>query len=263
MSKLIQPAVQIILVTVISIMLGACAGSTSIARTEKTADLSAGDPWEPLNRCIYAVNHNLDKVTLKPVAKGYRKVLPAYVRRGVGNFYANLRTPLTIINQVLQGKGRAAFSDTGRLLLNSTVGIGGLFDPATSAGLEEHNEDFGQTLATWGVPDGPFVMVPLLGPRTLRDALTIPLNLFAHPLYHYENTSVRDKLWGLEAINVRTRLLAADYLLEDSFDPYAALRDAYQQNRRYLIYDGEPPEDYDEYLDEFLEEDPAVGKDAP
>ena len=113
------------------------------------------------------------------------------------------------------------------------------------------------------VTDPLWIDVPLLGPRTLRDALTIPLNLFAHPLYHYENTSVRDKLWGLEAINVRTRLLAADYLLEDSFDPYAALRDAYQQNRRYLIYDGEPPEDYDEYLDEFLEEDPAVGKDAP
>lgn len=263
MSKIIQPAVQIILVTIISIILGACAGPTSIIRDENTSDQSDEDPWEPLNRGIYTVNDGLDKVALKPVAKGYRKVLPAFVRRGVANFYANLRTPLTIINQVLQGKARAAFSDTGRLLLNSTVGIGGLFDPATSAGLEQHNEDFGQTLATWGVPDGPFVMVPLLGPRMLRDAVTIPLNLFAHPLFHYENTSVRDKLWGLEAINVRTRLLAADTFLEDSFDPYVTIRDAYQQNRRYLIYDGEPPEDYDEYLDEFLEEDPAVGKDAP
>ena len=263
MSKIIQPAVQIILVILIAVILGACAGPGSIARSEKTADQTAGDPWEPLNRGIYTVNDVLDKVTLKPVAKGYRKVLPAFVRRGVSNFYANLRTPLTIVNQVLQGKGRAALSDTGRLLLNSTVGIGGFFDPATSAGLEQHNEDFGQTLATWGVPDGPFVMVPLLGPRSLRDAVTIPLNFFAHPLFHYENTSVRDKLWGLEAINVRTRLLAADTLLEDSFDPYVTIRDAYRQNRRYLIYDGEPPEDYDEYLDEFLDEDPAVGKDAP
>ena len=177
-----------------------------------------------------------------------------------------LRKPAHAVNHYqpgIAGQGPCSLSDTGRLLLNSTVGIGGLFDPATSAGLEQHHEDFGQTLATWGVPDGPFVMLPLLGPRTLRDALTIPLNLFAHPLYHYENTSVRDKLWGLEAINVRARLLAADTLLEDSFDPYLTIRDAYQQNRRYLIYDGEPPEDYDEYLDEFLEEEPAVRKDAP
>ncbi len=245
----------LILVISISVILGACAGPTSTARSENTADRSAGDPWEPLNRGIYAVNNGLDKAALKPVAKGYRKVLPAFVRRGVGNFYANLRTPLTIINQVLQGKGRAAFSDTGRFLLNSTVGIGGLFDPATPAGLEEHREDFGQTLATWGVPDGPFVMVPLLGPRTLRDALAIPLNFLGQPLYHYDNTSVRDKLWGLEAIDVRARLLAADTFLEDSFDPYVTIRGAYQQNRNFLIYDGEPPEEYDEFLDESLEED--------
>lgn len=106
MSKLIQRAVQIILVTVISIILGACAGPTSVARSENTVDHSAGDPWEPLNRGIYTVNHSLDEVALKPVAKGYRKVLPAFVRRGLGNFYANLRTPLTIINQVLRDKGR-------------------------------------------------------------------------------------------------------------------------------------------------------------
>ena len=122
--------------------------------------------------------------------------MPAFVRRGVGNFYANLRTPLTIINQLLQGKGRTALSDTGRLLLNSTAGIGGLFDPATSVGLVEHKEDFGQTLAKWGVPEGPFVVVPVLGPRNLRDAVTIPLNLFAHPLFHYENSSVERQALG-------------------------------------------------------------------
>jgi len=263
MSKVTWRNVQIVPVILISAIVGACAGPTSIANSVNAVEHSKSDPWEPLNRGIYTFNHGVDKATLKPVAKGYRKVLPVFVRRGVRNFFANLRTPLTIVNQALQGKGRAALSDTGRLLLNSTVGIGGLFDPATSAGLEEHNEDFGQTLATWGVPDGPFVMIPLLGPRTLRDAVTIPLNLFSHPLYHYENTSVKDKLWGLAAINVRARLLAADTLLEDSFDPYMTIRDAYQQNRQYLIYDGEPPEDYDEYLDEFLEEEPPVRKDLP
>ena len=169
-----------------------------------------------------------------------------------------MRTPLTIVNQALQGKGHAALNDTGRLLLNSTVGIGGLFDPAASLGLEEHNEDFGQTLATWGVPDGPFVTLPLLGPRTLRDALTIPLDLIAQPLYHYENASARDKLWVLEAISVRTQLLVAEKLIEDSSDPYVTVRNAYQQNRRYLIYDGEPPDDYDDLFDESLEEEPTA-----
>ena len=215
---------------------------------------SAVDPWEPLNRGIYTVNRGLDTVTLKPAAQGYRKILPSFVRRGVTNFFSNLRTPLTIINQILQGKGRAAFSDTGRLLLNSTVGIGGLFDPATSAGLEKHNEDFGQTLATWGVPDGPFVMIPLLGPRTLRDAIALPLNIFADPLLHYENTSARDKLWGLQALHVRARFLSAGNMIDDSYDPYVTVRSAYLQNRRYLIYDGDPPELEDEFLDEFLDE---------
>lgn len=260
MRKQFWRALQIVVIILVSIILGACAGTSSNARGENAANGPGGDPWEPVNRGVFAVNHSLDKVTLKPVARGYREVVPTFVRRGVANFFANLRTPLTIVNQLLQGKGRTALSDTGRLLLNSTVGIGGLFDPATSAGLEEHKEDFGQTLATWGVPEGPFVMVPLLGPRNLRDAVTIPLNLFAHPLFHYDNTSVRDKLWALEAVNVRARLLAADAFLEDSYDPYASIRDAYRQNRQYLIYDGEPPDDYDDFFEEenFVNEEQTV-----
>lgn len=229
-------------------MLAACAGTPS------------SDPWEPANRGIYAVNDGLDRVTLKPVAKVYRKLLPAPMRRGVGNFFSNLRTPLTIVNQVLQGKGRVALSDTGRFLLNSTAGIGGLFDPASKIGLEEHREDFGQTLAVWGVADGPFVMLPFFGPKTLRDAITTPLDLIAHPLSHYENTAVRDKLWGLEAVNVRTRLLSGETLIEDSADPYITIRNAYQQNRRYLIYDGNPPDDDDELFDEFLDQDTTPAK---
>ncbi len=254
MNKPTWRAAQILLVIVTSIILGACAGPESVAKGKDTSALSVADPWESLNRGIDAANRGLDSVTLKPAAQGYQKLLPAFVRRGATNFFSNLRTPLTIINEILQGKGRAAFSDTGRLLLNSTVGIGGLFDPATSAGLEKHNEDFGQTLATWGVPDGPFVMIPLLGPRTLRDAIALPLNIFADPLLHYENTSVRDKLWGLQALHVRARLLSAGNMIDDSYDPYVTVRDAYLQNRRYLIYDGDPPELEDEFLDEFLDE---------
>ena len=178
------------------------------------------------------------------------------MRRGVNNFFTNLRTPLVIINDLLQGKGRDGLSDTGRLLLNSTIGVGGLFDPATSAGLEIHNEDFGQTLAVWGVPDGPFVTVPLLGPRTLRDALIIPLNFFAHPLFHYDNTSVRDKLWVLEAIQLRSKLLLAENFVKESQDPYLTIREAYLQRRNYLIFDGDPPEDDYKFLEESLDEEP-------
>ena len=176
---------------------GACASSSSV--TEGDAKVrSPIDPWEPLNRVTYAFNDGLDTVTLRPISKGYKKIVPGFVRRGISNFFANLRTPLIIVNNLLQGKGRDALSDTGRLLVNSTVGIGGLIDVATPAGLEEHDEDFGQTLAKWGVPDGPFLMVPFLGPRTLKDAITIPLNFLFDPLFYYENSSVRDKVWIIE-----------------------------------------------------------------
>ena len=251
----VRPSRNIVGSLLLAALLSACAGTPSQPESETAPRYSVDDPWEPVNRGVYTVNRGLDRVALKPVARGYRKVVPVFIRRGVGNFFSNLRTPLTIVNQLLQGKGRVALSDTGRLLLNSTIGIGGLFDPASAAGLDEHREDFGQTLAVWGVPDGPFVMVPLLGPRTLRDAVTIPLDLLAHPLHHYENTSVRDKLRGLEVVNIRARLLAGEALIEDSADPYITLRDAYQQNREYLIFDGEPPEDYDDLIDDFLEED--------
>jgi phospholipid-binding lipoprotein MlaA len=184
------------------------------------------------------------------------------MRRGVSNLFSNLRTPLTILNQVLQGKGRAALSDTGRFLLNSTAGVGGLFDPATRLGLEEHREDFGQTLAVWGVPDGPFVMVPLLGPRNLRDTITTPLDLVANPLFHYENTSIRDKLWSLDAVNVRARLLSGEALIEDSADPYITIRDAYRQNRLYLIFDGDPPNNDDDLFDDFLDQDKPTANDS-
>jgi phospholipid-binding lipoprotein MlaA len=228
----------------VMLLFGACVSTPNAAES---------DPWESVNRGIYTFNDRVDRVTLKPVAKGYRKVLPGFMRRGVNNFFTNLSSPLTIVNQLLQGKGRAAISDTGRLLLNSTVGVGGLFDPAASAGLEQHEEDFGQTLATWGVPNGPFVMLPLLGPRSLRDAIATPLNLLSHPLAHYDDSSVRDKLLALEAINIRARLLTADGLLKDSADPYVTIRDAYQQNRRYKIFDGDPPDEDDELFDEILE----------
>ena len=238
----------------LALALTGCAASTGNVNGEIETTRVAHDPWEPANRTVFAFNRGLDKVTLRPVARGYRRVLPRFVRTGIGNFFSNLTTPVTIVNQLLQGKGGAAVSDAGRLLLNSTVGIGGLFDPATAAGLERHDEDFGQTLAVWGVPDGPFVTVPLLGPRTLRDATMIPLNLLAYPLIHYNNTSVRDKLLVLQAVHVRARLLPAETLIAASNDPYVTVRESWLQNRRFKIYDGDPPGQDDDLFDEFVEE---------
>ncbi|MCP4299949.1 MAG: VacJ family lipoprotein [Gammaproteobacteria bacterium] len=228
-------------------LLGACANVPPEQRTDS-------DPWEPLNRPLYSINTAFDKVTLKPIAKGYEKVLPRPVRTGTTNFMKNLVTPRSALNNFLQGKPAYGFSEIGRFLMNSTVGIGGLFDVATATGLEAHREDFGQTAAVWGVPDGPYVIVPFFGPKTLRHAVLLPVDIASNLLYHYDNSSVRDKLYILRSIELRERLFAAEKLLEDSKDQYITVRESYLQNREYQIYDGNPPED-DEFFDEFLEED--------
>lgn len=230
-----------------ALLLGGCASVPEDARSE-------ADPWEPMNRPLFAFNRGLDKATTKPLAKGYEKVLPQPVRTGISNFFRNLRTPASSINNFLQGKPKRGFSELGRFVFNSTLGVGGIFDIATAGGIESYKEDFGQTAAVWGVPDGPYVMIPLLGPSTLRDGLLFPLSLITDPLYHYDNTSVRDKLVVLRVIETRARLLPLESTLEESKDPYLTLRESYLQNREFEIYDGEPPED-DEFYDEFLEED--------
>ncbi len=163
-------------------------------------------------------------------------------------------TPASAVNNFLQGKPAYGFTELARFVFNSTLGIGGLFDVATVGGLEARPEDFGQTAAVWGVPSGPYVMLPFLGPSTLRDALMRPLDILSNPLYHYEVTSVRDKLTVLRIIDLRYRLLAVDKLLEGSKDRYITLRESYLQNREYEVYDGYPPED-DAFLDEFLDDE--------
>lgn len=234
-------------VGLMSFVLGACASVPEEQRTES-------DPWEPMNRTLYSVNTTIDNVSLKPLAKGYQKVIPRLARTGVSNFMNNLVTPRSAVNNFLQGKPKHGFTELVRFVFNSTMGIGGLLDLATDAGLEAHVEDFGQTAAVWGMPSGPFVMLPLLGPHTLRDAVFRPLDLAAHPLRYYENTSVRDKLQVLRIIDLRARLLSADKFLDDSKDPYITLRESYLQNREYQVHDGNPPED-DEFFDEFMDEE--------
>jgi phospholipid-binding lipoprotein MlaA len=237
--------------SVIFVMLGGCASHPSAPPGQR----SAADPWEPLNRQIDGFNTALDKVTLKPVAKGYKNAVPQIIRTGVGNFSSNLRTPLNIVNKLLQGKGKESLSETGRLLANTTFGLLGLVDVAADMGLEPQNEDFGQTLAVWGVPSGPYVVIPLLGPSTLRDALMMPLNILADPLLYYDNAPVRDKVYGLRLIDARAGLLSAEKLLEGSTDRYITLRESYLQNRRYVIYDGNPPQQ-DDFYDDSSEEAP-------
>jgi phospholipid-binding lipoprotein MlaA len=237
-----------------TLLLAGCATQHPPAAKE---DRSPADPWEPMNRRIQAFNNNVDRISFKPLAKGYEAVLPLPVRQGVGNFSRNLFGPLFIINNFLQGKVRRGFSETGRFLANSTLGLAGFIDVGKGMGLETYREDFGETLAVWGVPDGPFVVVPILGPRNLRDALMIPLNFAADPSFWIQDDLTRWSLYLIRAVDVRAQLFAADALLEDSYDRYLALREAYLQRRRYQIFDGNPPEDedfYDDFYDDF--EDP-------
>ena len=227
-------------------------GCASAPRDEGVAH----DPWESLNRKTYRFNEVVDKATLKPLAKGYRKIVPEPMRNGVTNFFRNLGTPRSAINNFLQGKPVYGVQELGRFFVNSTFGIGGLFDVATYGGLEAHPEDFGQTAAVWGVPGGPFVIIPMLGPASLRGAVLYPLNIQTTPLYHYDNSSVRDRLYGLRAIEIRARLLPLEDMMKDSNDPYVTMRESFLQNREFQIYDGNPPQSEDEDLfDEFLEEE--------
>ena len=211
---------------VVTIALSAC---TSIPAQQRVAS----DPWESMNRSLFSATRTIDRATTRPLAKGYRKIIPTPLRKGVSNFFRNLTTPRSIINNFLQGKPGRGFSETGRFLLNSTIGIGGLIDVATAGGLEEYREDFGQTAAVWGIPNGPFVMLPMLGPQTLRDAILLPVDIIVDPLYQYDNTSVRDKLYILRLIDLRYRLLSTDKFLQDSKDPYVTTRESYLQNREY------------------------------
>ena len=169
------------------------------------------------------------------------------------------------LNNFLQGKRGNGFSETGRFLFNSTVGIAGIFDVASASGMDEYREDFGQTAAVWGMPDGPYVMLPILGPKTLRDAVFTPLDILSNPLFHYDNSSVRDPLVGLGFIDLRYRLLTFDKLLEDSKDTYITTRESYLQNREYEVYDGNPPQDDDFFddIEDVFDDDSGETGDSP
>jgi phospholipid-binding lipoprotein MlaA len=200
------------------------------------------DPLEPLNRSFYTFNDGLDTVLIKPAAEVYQGVIPPLARTGVSNFFSNLNDVTVTVNNLLQGKFSEALSDAGRLLINSTAGLFGLFDVATPAGLEKHDEDFGQTLGWWGVGDGPYLVLPFLGPRTTRDAAGLVVDWNTAPVSYVDPVRDRNQLVGLALISNRAQLLSTSNLLSvAALDEYEFLRDAYLQRRRNLIHDGNPP----------------------
>ena len=204
---------------------------------------TAGDPLEGYNRAMFGFNDGLDKVMLKPLASGYKTVMPEFARTGVNNFFANLGDLWIGINNILQGKVGAGVSDFGRFAMNSTLGILGFFDIASDAGLEKHNEDFGQTLGRWGVGSGAYVVLPVLGPSNLRDGFSLlAIDWHFDPLWYVGNVPTRNELITFRFIDRRASLLDVSDLAEEAaLDHYAYIRDAYLQRRRSQIYDGDPP----------------------
>lgn len=203
----------------------------------------ARDPIESFNRQVFEFNDVVDRAFLKPVAQAYEYVLPEPVRDCISNIFSNFREPSNAVNNLLQGKPIDAVSDTCRFVVNSTVGLLGCFDPARQMGLEKHNEDFGQTLGRWGIGSGPYLVVPILGPSTLRDAIGI---YGAEPYldinFYIDNVRVRNAILGTRVVNQRAELLQTDDLISGAaLDKYRFIRDGYLQRRRSLVYDGSPP----------------------
>lgn len=242
---------------VVALLAAGCA--TAPART------STEDSLEAFNRKVHAFNDAVDRAALRPVAEGYRKITPSPVRSGVSNFFGNASYPITIINQFLQGKFADGGRDTCRFLVNTTLGLAGLIDVASRINLPANDEDFGQTLAVWGVPSGPYLVIPFLGPSTVRDGLGRVPEFYASGLDYLEY-SWSDYAWeaewgarGLDVVSSRAELLSVDQTLERAYDSYAFMRDAWIQRRDYVVFDGDPP--LDDLIPEDLE-DPAPEEDA-
>jgi len=225
------------------------------------------DPWERYNRGMYQFNTDFDNAFLKPLAKGYKAVVPDPLDKGITNFFNNLADITSAANNLLQFKLSRAASDVGRLAVNSTAGLLGFMDVASNVGLPSYKEDFGQTLGYWGLPPGPYFVLPLLGPSTVRETVGVAGDLYTDPLFldRLVDLGPDRVLWGLAALRLidrRADLLTATKLLDEAaLDPYIFVRDAYLQRRRSLVYDGNPPkDDYDELWNP---EVPALEADKP
>lgn len=234
----------------VSLLLGGCA-STGNPR----------DPFEPVNRGIYQFNDGVDRLVLKPAAEVYKAVLPQFVRTGVSNFFSNLNDVIVALNNLLQGKLLQSLSDVGRIAVNTTVGLLGFVDVATEIGLEKHNEDLGQTLGYWGIGDGPYLVIPLLGPSSARDGVGVFGDYKTNPLTYVDPTRDRNALYAVNLVHRRYELLDASRVLETAaLDPYEFVRDAYFQRRRNLVHDGNPPREEE---DDEVKPKPGAGSVSP
>ena len=238
------------------VLLGACATvPNSAPGTPKTAGQSV-DPWENWNRKVFAFNDAVDEAVLKPVATAYRNVVPQLVRTGVSNFFGNIGDIWSAANHLLQGKLAGSMEMGMRVLTNTFFGLGGILDPATELKIERRPEDFGQTLAVWGVGNGPYIVLPLLGPSTLRDTAALPLDRYATTASIYIPDINNYVVTPLQIISLRSELLSTTTLLDQvALDRYSFVRDAYLSRRLDQTYDGAPPlESFDD------EPDPAAPK---
>ena len=215
--------------------LGGCAGG---------APLVAHDPLEPLNRQVFKFNDALDAAIVKPVAIAYRDHTPTPLRQGIGNVFNNLQDSWSVVNNLLQLKIVYAYDSLARVAINTLVGVAGVVDVASEMGIERHTQDFGHTLGVWGVPPGPYLVLPILGPSSLRDAVALSVDWQGDPLGQLPNESVRNAALLLRGLDTRAGLLKATSMLEEAaLDRYTFARDAFLQNRRNNIFDGNPPQD--------------------
>lgn len=200
------------------------------------------DPYEPFNRSMFKFNDNLDRAVIKPGIDVYTTVIPGFARTWISNFFSNVGDVWIGANNLLQGKIDQAASDVARVLVNTTFGVAGLVDVATDMGLQHHNEDFGQTLGRWGVEPGPYLVLPVFGPRDVRDSFGLVADIYGNPIGYMHDVRWRNSLWALSFIDLRANLNDAQSLVQQAaLDPYTFVREAYIQRRRNLVYDGDPP----------------------
>ncbi len=224
------------------------------------------DPWERMNRSTHAFNDAIDRTIAKPAAKAYVKVMPRFVRTGISNVFNNLDTLNTILNDVLQGKMHQAGNDSARFLINSTFGLGGLFDPASKVGLEFNDEDFGQTFGKWGMKPGPYLVLPFLGPSTTRDTFTRLMDQYTYPVTYLGDESTRYIIRGVSLLDMRAGLLDLDEQIDRSYDRYAFIRNAWLQRREFQVTDGnveDPSLELEQDIEPDMESEPAPAPDEP
>jgi phospholipid-binding lipoprotein MlaA len=238
---------------------GRCLAACSRLATDKLAVLllvatlagcaaapARDDPFEPMNRASYKVNEVVDGHFVKPIAQAYVNYTPKPIQTAVASFFGNIHDFVSIINDFLQGKLDKAGNDMGRVILNTGFGLGGLIDIASEAGIPKGNEDFGLTLGAWGFPQGPYLFIPIWGPTTVRDGTGSLVELYMGPVGYIPDVPLRNTLYGIGALNARAQALSAESVaLSAALDPYAFIRRAYLQHRRYLLYDGKPPPEKD------------------